>query len=90
MPKLQIPLVAPKGRTGKHLDHPAVTYEQLSSFRIQLPQNTRIHVDGEIRELAKGEHSIRVRARALSCVCAPDHPRTITHRAPDLPAEDDA
>jgi len=87
LPRWQIPFVAPKAREGKHLDIPAVTYEQLSSFRIQLPQTTRIHVDGEIRELAKGEHSVRVRARMLSLVCAPDHPRTILARTSDLPAD---
>ena len=88
LPRWQIPLVAPKARDGRHLDHPAVTYEQLSSFRIQLPQDTRIHVDGEIRTLGKGEHSVRVRPRALQIVVAPDHPRTIAARAPSLPEAD--
>lgn len=87
LPRLQIPLVAPKARDGRHLDHPSVTYEQLANFRIQLPQTTRIHVDGEIRELEKGEHSVRVRPRALSMVVAPDHPRTILARTADVPRD---
>ena len=36
---------------------------------------TRIHVDGEIHELSQGEHSVRVRPRALNLIVAPGHPR---------------
>ena len=83
LPRWQIPLLAPRARKGEHLDHPSVTYEQRGNFRIQLSQDTRIHVDGEIRELPKGEHSVRVRSRALQLVVGPDHPRAIIARTPE-------
>ena len=84
LPRWQIPWLAPKARRGGHLDHPSVTYEQLTNFRIQLSHDTRLHVDGEVHELPKGEHSVRIRARALQLVVAPDHPRAIVARTPEL------
>lgn len=70
-----LPLAA-RARSGRHLAHPAVHYEQLASFRLGVGRPTRIHVDGEIDELPQGEHSVRIRPRALSMVVAPGHPRT--------------
>jgi diacylglycerol kinase family enzyme len=67
--------LAGRARRGRHLDHAAVHYEQLSKFRIGLHRPTRIHIDGEIVELPQGEHSVRVRARALNLIVAPGHPR---------------
>jgi diacylglycerol kinase (ATP) len=67
--------LAGRARSGRHLEHPAVHYEQLASFRIGLHRPTRVHVDGELEEFAQGEHSVRIRPRALSLVVAPDHPR---------------
>jgi diacylglycerol kinase (ATP) len=67
--------LAGRARTGKHLDHEAVHYEQIASFRIGLHRPTRVHVDGEIEELPQGEHSVRVRPRALNLVVAPGHRR---------------
>jgi len=84
LPRWQIPWLVPRARTGKHLDHPAVTYEQLSNFRIQLAHDTRVHVDGEVHQLTKGEHSVRIRSRALQLVVAPDHPRAIVARTFEL------
>ena len=40
-------------------------YEQLASFRLRLESDVMVHVDGEIRLLEKGEHSVRVRPKAL-------------------------
>jgi diacylglycerol kinase family enzyme len=67
--------LAGQARGGRHLGHDGVHYEQIGGFRIGLAQPTRIHVDGEISELAAGEHSVRTRPRALSFVVAPGHPR---------------
>ncbi len=67
-----LPRVVPRARNGKHIGLPRVHYEQVSSFRIKLPADTRIHVDGEVVELARGEHSVRIRPRLLSCVAAAD------------------
>ena len=67
--------LAARARRGRHLDHEAVHYQQLSNFRIGLHRPTRVHIDGEIVELAQGEHSVRVRPRALSLIVAPGHPR---------------
>ena len=77
----QIPFLAPRARRGRHFDHPSVNYEQLAGFRLRLEKDTPIHVDGEMRELPRGEHSVRVRPRALRLIVAPDHPR-IQEREP--------
>ena len=67
--------LAMRARAGRHLDHPNVHYEQVANFRLSVDHPTRIHVDGEICELPQGEHSVRVRPRALNLVVAPGHPR---------------
>lgn len=67
--------LALKARSGKHLGHEKVRYEQLANFRLSVDHPTRIHVDGEIAELPQGEHSVRVRPRALNMIVAPGHPR---------------
>jgi YegS/Rv2252/BmrU family lipid kinase len=72
LPRWSMPRVLPRARSGNHLGHDHVHYEQVSGFRIQLPQTTRVHVDGEIRELEKGEHSVRLRPRALTWMAAAD------------------
>ena len=69
--------LAARARRGRHLGHEAVHYEQLGSFRIGLHRPTRVHIDGEIVELAQGEHSIRVRGRALNFIVAPGHRRLL-------------
>jgi len=69
--------LAGSARRGRHLDHEAVHYEQLGSFRLGLHRPTRVHIDGEIVELSQGEHSVRARARALSLIVAPGHDRLI-------------
>lgn len=73
--KWQIPFLAPRARKGKHLDHASVHYEQVQGLRLRLEQDTPIHVDGEVRSLPRGEHSVRVRPRALRLIVAPGHPR---------------
>lgn len=69
-----LPLAA-RARNGSHIGHASVHYEQVNSFRIGLDRATRIHVDGEIRELPHGEHSVRIKPRALQMIVAPGHPR---------------
>lgn len=72
LPRWQIPFLVPKALRGRHLDHPSVVYEQLASFRMGFDADQRIHVDGEVRDLPRGEHSVRVRPRALHLVsCRP-------------------
>jgi diacylglycerol kinase family enzyme len=69
--------LALKARGGRHLDHENVHYEQIANFRLSVDHPTRIHVDGEIHELPQGEHSVRVRPRALNLIVAPGHPRLL-------------
>lgn len=66
IPRWKMPLLLPRVKRGRHLDHESVIYEQVPSFRIRLEEETLIHVDGELRRLEKGEHSLRVRPRALT------------------------
>jgi YegS/Rv2252/BmrU family lipid kinase len=73
--------LAAKARAGRHLGHPSVHYEQIASFRLSVDHPTRIHVDGEVTELPQGEHSVKVKPRALSLIVAPGHPRTQGARA---------
>jgi diacylglycerol kinase (ATP) len=77
----KMPRVVPRARRGRHLGHSSVHYQQVGSFRIQLARDTRIHVDGEIRELERGEHSVRIRPRALSCIAAVGSPLAAARRA---------
>lgn len=65
MPRGQMPLLLPKGLSGKHLGHPSVRYEQVANFRLKLDTDQMVHVDGEIRVLPKGEHSVKVLPRAI-------------------------
>jgi diacylglycerol kinase (ATP) len=65
MPRARILLVLPRGLKGTHLGHPLVQYDQVSGFRLRIESDTIIHVDGEIRILPKGEHSLRVKPKAL-------------------------
>jgi YegS/Rv2252/BmrU family lipid kinase len=67
--------LAIKARSGNHVGHEHVHYEQLANFRLSVDHPIRIHVDGEIAELPQGEHSVRVRPRALNLIVAPGHPR---------------
>lgn len=69
VPRWQMPALLPRARNGHHLGLPQVTYQQVGSFRLKLERHTRVHVDGEIRELKRGEHSVRVRPRALHLIC---------------------
>jgi diacylglycerol kinase (ATP) len=61
----KIPLLLPRARTGRHLNHPKVLYEQVSGFRLRLDSRTLIHLDGELKRLEKGEYSIRVKGKCL-------------------------
>jgi YegS/Rv2252/BmrU family lipid kinase len=70
MPRWRMPLLLPKGHRGRHIGHPLVLYEQLSSFRLRVNADTLLHVDGEICVLPRGEHSVRTRARALQVIAA--------------------
>jgi diacylglycerol kinase family enzyme len=73
--------LATKARSGRHLGHEAVHYEQIASFRLSVDHPTRIHLDGEITELPQGEHSVRVKNGGLNLIVAPGHPR-LSERAP--------
>ncbi len=64
----QIPWLAPRALRGTHTDHPSVVYEQLPGLRLRVDSDTPIHVDGEMRELPAGEHSVRVRSKVLRLV----------------------
>lgn len=66
MPRWRLPLLLPRAKNGGHLGHPQVIYDQVSSFRIRLDEEVLIHVDGELRRLEKGEHTVRTRPRALT------------------------
>lgn len=76
LPRWKIPLLAPRALVGRHTGHPSVLYEQATSLRLTLETDTRIHVDGEVRQLARGQHSVRVRPKALRLVAAPTGGRT--------------
>jgi diacylglycerol kinase (ATP) len=65
LPRWRMPLLLPRAKQGRHLGHDSVIYEQVPSFRIRLEEEVLIHVDGELRRLEKGEHSLRIRPRAL-------------------------
>jgi diacylglycerol kinase (ATP) len=66
MPWWRMPLLLPRGLRGKHIGHPLVLYEKVTGFRLRLDANSIIHVDGEIRVLDRGEHSLRVRPKAIT------------------------
>ncbi len=66
LPRWRIPFLLPRARNGRHLGQPGVFYEQVSSFRLRVEGRTLIHVDGELAWLDRGEHSLRVRPRALN------------------------
>jgi diacylglycerol kinase (ATP) len=65
LPRWRMPLLLPRALRGRHLGHPRVIYEQVPGFRLRLEGEELIHVDGELRRLPRGEHSLRVRPRAL-------------------------
>lgn len=66
LPRWRMPLLLPRAKNGRHLGHPRIIYEQVPSFRIRLEEELLIHVDGELRRLEKGEHTVRLRTRALT------------------------
>jgi YegS/Rv2252/BmrU family lipid kinase len=66
MPRWKMPLLLPRGLRGKHIGHALVVYEQVTGLRIRLESNSMVHVDGEIRVLDRGEHSLRIRPKALT------------------------
>jgi diacylglycerol kinase family enzyme len=61
----KIPLLIPRARAGRHLNHPKVIYEQVAGFRLRLDSRTLIHLDGELKRLEKGEYSVRVKSKSL-------------------------
>lgn len=61
----RIPLLIPRARSGRHLNHPKVIYEQVAGFRLRLDARTLIHLDGELKRLEKGEYSVRVKSKSL-------------------------
>ena len=65
LPKWKIPFLLPRAKSGKHLGQPGVIYEQVPSFRLRVESRTLMHVDGELAWLERGEHSLRVRPKAL-------------------------
>ena len=69
-----MPVLLPRARRGGHVEDPRVQYEQVGSFRLRVGQTTRIHVDGEIRELEAGEHSVRLKPKVFEFVVADDAP----------------
>jgi len=72
VPRWQIPFLLPRARNGRHLGHPRVIYEQVPSFRMRVESRTLIHVDGELAWLERGEHSVRVRPKALRVRITPE------------------
>ncbi len=66
MSRLRLPLVLPRGLFGKHIGHPLVGYEQVPGFRLRVESQVMVHVDGEIRLLSRGEHSVKVRPLAIT------------------------
>jgi len=75
--RFEIPILLPRGVRGGHLGHRKVFYQQLPSFRLVSESDQLIHVDGDVVVLAKGEHVVRVRPKALNVRL----PRTIQHVA---------
>ena len=67
--------LAGRARRGAHVEHQAVHYEQLADFGITLDRPTRVHIDGEIVELAAGTHGVSIEPGALQIIVAPSHPR---------------
>lgn len=49
MPRVELLGLLPELRAGRHVDHPAVIYRQVSSLTVESPDELSVNVDGEPR-----------------------------------------